>query len=480
MATNLRVLILGSDAAEVDDLKRDLSAGPFEVEGQVMESERLLTFNTAQTDIAVMCMPQGFQPMEGRDQVTLHMPNRPMLFIMSNPNDRTRLWAFQHGASEILIRPIPQHSLFTALQLVESSHPALARDAWSDDSMISLLKALTESGVDVIEPSLDPAHVYGHTYGHVAQVLGPEVNALECLERLASEGLATRSLANRLRLCPVCSKGRINYRETCPQCGSIDVAHEDMLHHFPCAHIGPLTDFQNDGELVCPKCRKTLRHIGVDYEKPAGQFQCRHDGFIFAEPNVEAQCLTCSNTCNPSDTFQKIIYTYTLTPLAEEAAREGRIRGADLATILKSKFTGLYTRQYFEHEMAREMARAKRYSEALTLALVEIENFENVTSAHPARAAEYAESVFTAISKDLRVLDATCVWGSNILGVLLPGTPEDGAKIVTQRMYERVAALEHLYSIQQPAIAVGLVSYDDSLNTPQDMLDAAAKELGHE
>ena len=28
------------------------------------------------------------------------------------------------------------------------------------------------------------------------------------------------------------------------------------------------------GDLVCPKCNRQLRHIGVDYEKPSKLFTC--------------------------------------------------------------------------------------------------------------------------------------------------------------------------------------------------------------
>src|SRR5690606_21361398 len=128
---------------------------------------------------------------------------------------------------------------------------------------------------------------------------------------------------------------------------------------------------------VCPKCSVTLRQIGLDYDKPAGHWSCEECAFIFPEPVVEAQCLRCAQTCDPDETLPQSIYRYAVTPLVAEAVAEGRIGGVSLSSILRNKYTGLYSRQYFEHEVMRELTRSNRYSMPYALLAIHIVGFDD-------------------------------------------------------------------------------------------------------
>src|SRR5208283_6045339 len=96
--------------------------------------------------------------------------------------------------------------------------------------------------------------------------------------------------------------------------------------------------------------------------------------------------------------------------------------GVDLAVVLRNRATGFYSKPYFMHEIAREMNRFKRYRSPFSLLMVRLNNIDDVRIRQPARINEYISSIFTAISHDLRTLDLTCVWGSDLLAVMLPET----------------------------------------------------------
>lgn len=98
---------------------------------------------------------------------------------------------------------------------------------------------------------------------------------------------------DRLHLCSNCYSGFINFRETCPKCNSADLVTENLIHHFVCAYVGPEHDFHSGDYLVCPKCNRMLRHIGVDYDKPSIIYNCRNCSHIFQEPVMEAFCFNC-------------------------------------------------------------------------------------------------------------------------------------------------------------------------------------------
>ena len=109
--------------------------------------------------------------------------------------------------------------------------------------------------------------------------------ALDVMKMGYNRGYIAGHIADKIHLCNVCSSAHYNIRETCQECGSIDLSTEDLIHHFPCAYVGPASDFEREGsdKLQCPKCDKVLRHIGNDYDKPAHIYNCNACNADFQE-----------------------------------------------------------------------------------------------------------------------------------------------------------------------------------------------------
>ncbi|MCB9189525.1 MAG: hypothetical protein H6599_09635 [Flavobacteriales bacterium] len=154
-----------------------------------------------------------------------------------------------------------------------------------------------------------------------------ESNVLKILEMGEDDGLFTSSFNDRLYLCTNCNGGFLNYREVCPQCSSSHSTTEDMVHHFPCAYIGPMKDFQNtiDDELNCPKCNKTLRHIGVDYDKPSELHTCQKCNHKYQDYHVRAKCISCHHDNYIENLIPKEIKNYTLTRKGRSVAYNGYV-----------------------------------------------------------------------------------------------------------------------------------------------------------
>ena len=47
-----------------------------------------------------------------------------------------------------------------------------------------------------------------------------------------------------------------------------------MIHHFACAHVGPLREFEGAEGLTCPKCLTKKLVVGADYEFLDGVHLC--------------------------------------------------------------------------------------------------------------------------------------------------------------------------------------------------------------
>ena len=105
-------------------------------------------------------------------------------------------------------------------------------------------------------------------------------------------GVLTPVLWDRVQVCPRC-QGLPRFCRGCSSCGSGHVANDRLIHHFACAHVAPVADFEKGGDLVCPKCRTRHMIVGSDYEYAVGPFHCGDCHWTAAELQQVAQCLRC-------------------------------------------------------------------------------------------------------------------------------------------------------------------------------------------
>lgn len=53
--------------------------------------------------------------------------------------------------------------------------------------------------------------------------------------------------------------------------------------------------------FICPKCHKTLRHIGIDYDRPASLYHCTDCDQTFLNPDTTALCTYCGTIAPVSE-----------------------------------------------------------------------------------------------------------------------------------------------------------------------------------
>jgi hypothetical protein len=114
----------------------------------------------------------------------------------------------------------------------------------------------------------------------------------EVLRQWARVGILAEALADRVQLCPRCG-GLPTFRNGCPHCGSARLKQDRLIHHFACAHVGPVRDFETPLGLVCPKCRTRHLIVGADYEYLNGPYHCLDCNWSDTELEHVAQCLRC-------------------------------------------------------------------------------------------------------------------------------------------------------------------------------------------
>jgi rubrerythrin len=173
------------------------------------------------------------------------------------------------------------------------------------------------------------------------------------LDKLVSKEYFRLRYEDVIHLCTNCFSGFLNYKEVCPKCSSSDLYTENLVHHFVCAHVAPESDFINGDQMICPKCNRLLRHIGVDYDKPSVIYTCNNCGHHFQDSLMQAQCMNCSTIHNVDSLLERKIYNYELTALGEEAAIGGLLPTEQKETEL-SGFIGFSTFNIFlKYEIER-------------------------------------------------------------------------------------------------------------------------------
>lgn len=145
------------------------------------------------------------------------------------------------------------------------------------------------------------------------------------LDKLVSKEFFRPRYEDLVHLCNNCYSGFLNYREVCPKCSTSDLYTENLIHHFVCAHVAPESDFINGDQMICTKCNRMLRHIGVDYDKPSLVYTCNNCGHHFQESVMQAFCMSCESVHNVDSLLERKIYNYELTALGEESAIGGLV-----------------------------------------------------------------------------------------------------------------------------------------------------------
>jgi DNA-binding response OmpR family regulator len=113
------------------------------------------------------------------------------------------------------------------------------------------------------------------------------------LDQWVDFGILRPNLVDRILLCPRCHAVP-TFRQGCRVCGSVRLHSRPLIHHFACAHVGDVNDFEQGNSVRCPKCRTRNLIVGADYEYLNGPHRCLDCGWSDTELDLVAECLKCA------------------------------------------------------------------------------------------------------------------------------------------------------------------------------------------
>lgn len=280
-----------------------------------------------------------------------------------------------------------------------------------------------------LKPVGDLNSAIGYTYPELSINFNSseEPQVLEVLEWADREGLIWPDFYERVYLCNNCSSGYMSYREVCPHCNSANSKTEDLIHHFPCAYIGPISDFQNkiDNSLTCPKCNKTIRHIGIDYDKPSVIHHCNNCDQNYQDAFVKAKCMSCEQDNDVQYLVPKSVNIYKLTRKGRSAATSGFLS----SSLEVDEIFGTINMQTLKIMLHYELERIKEAAmQKTSIALVTLENiFELYNKIGKKAERNLLEELVGVIRENIKSSDVIAFESSSTLYLMLTNTSSENA-----------------------------------------------------
>lgn len=178
-----------------------------------------------------------------------------------------------------------------------------------------LLRALGNKKITKIKPLIDGERV---TYPDVQELTGLDSGATEeFLQYLVSEDILLKEPSDCLFACPNCGSIRMLYKLRCPACQSTALKAGGALEHLHCGYLDMEDVFSKSG-FQCPKCRKELKTLGVDYRKVGTYYRCISCTEIHSAADAFFYCMNCTKTPKFDDAKMSVFYSYSLNPETRE------------------------------------------------------------------------------------------------------------------------------------------------------------------
>ena len=162
-----------------------------------------------------------------------------------------------------------------------------------DDAKI--LEEIKVKNIATIEPSFEKQS--GYEYSLIKSHLDRLEDQIAFLEKYRKEGVFEGKSSLSMLACIYCDSSHFVVKLLCVLCNSSNMSSGSAIAHDECGNIDFSHNYlRSNGELICEKCNKQLKAIGVDYSKIANIYHCSECGSML--PSIE-QLFICTNCCRP-------------------------------------------------------------------------------------------------------------------------------------------------------------------------------------
>ena len=207
---------------------------------------------------------------------------------------------------------------------------------------------------------------------------------------------------------------------------------ESIINHFRCAHQATERQFSQGDRLICPKCRRQLRHFGVDYDRPGSATVCGACGQVDADAAIGFLCIDCGARNDAAVVPTRTWYAYALTKLGER-----RLLNGDLPMLRSSGGNeGATFRALLDHWMHIQA----RYLRPVAMLSVAFTRAREVQNRQGARALSLATKQAVEIVRgELRASDFMVETGDGVM-IVMPETDASRVDVPRRRILNRISS----------------------------------------
>ena len=109
--------------------------------------------------------------------------------------------------------------------------------------------------------------------------------------------------------CNSCVSLKLAQLFQCPSCKESKFEQTKLIEHFDCGNFSEDSTYVDD---KCPKCKKQIKALGVDYRIMSNRYVCKNCGDIFQDVYTTFLCLKCNNIFKMDDGRWKESMEYKL------------------------------------------------------------------------------------------------------------------------------------------------------------------------
>ena len=137
--------------------------------------------------------------------------------------------------------------------------------------------------------------------------------------------------------------------------------------------------------------------------------------------------------------------------------------------------TAIANRRTFESTLEREIARAQRHAEPVSLVMVDIDHFKALNDSHGHQAGDdVLRNVAAALACECREFDLAARYGGEEFAIVLPGCTAEESLVIAERFRRVVSAAPTVVPITASA---GVATYPDHAKDADELVRVADEAL---
>ncbi len=266
-------------------------------------SAAVTTFNDliSQNKEPIVLLDYMLPDMDARSVLTQILEKQPNVRVIletaTEKDDEGIKELIRLGVYHYLEKPIRFESLKNIIEIIEKEQAFFSKEA----EQVELLKHAEHEVQQKINDKIDfllKSHGQISLNMTVQLMKVPEDVVQNHLKELVSAGKIVQLDEKKEISCNQCDSVKIVQTFSCPTCKKNNFNMAKLIEHFSCGNFSEEKKYVDN---LCPKCKKEIKAVGVDYRTITGRYICNSCDDIFTELSTTLLCLKCESRFTMDD-----------------------------------------------------------------------------------------------------------------------------------------------------------------------------------